>query len=98
MSLNAALSVASGSLQAIQTQLAVASSNVSNADVEGYSRKTVTKTSLATAGAGTGVAVTSITSSVDPWLLKSIYSATATSSASATLSDYLQEPCLPIVG
>lgn len=91
MSLNAALSVASGSLQAIQTQLAVASSNVSNADVEGYSRKTVTKTSLATAGAGTGVAVTSITSSVDPWLLKSIYSATAASSASATLSDYLQE-------
>jgi len=91
MSLNAALSVASGSLQAIQTQLAVASSNVSNADVEGYSRKTVTKTSLATAGAGTGVAVTSITSSVDPWLLKSIYSATAASSASTTLSDYLQE-------
>jgi len=90
-SLNTALSVASGSLQAIQTQLSVASSNVSNADVDGYTRKTVTKASLATSGAGTGVNVTSIISSVDPWLLKSIYAATSTSSASATTSDYFQE-------
>lgn len=90
-SLNTALSIASGSLQAVQTQLSTASSNISNADVTGYTKKSANKTSLATRGEGTGVYVTSVTSNVDPWLLKSIYNASSTSSASSTLADYYEE-------
>ena len=90
-SLNTALSIASGSLQALQTQLSTSTSNVSNADVAGYTKKSANKTSLATRSEGAGVYVTSVTSNVDPWLLKSIYNATSTKGASSTLADYYEE-------
>jgi flagellar hook-associated protein 1 FlgK len=89
MSLSIALSTASRSLRAIETQMAVASSNLSNADVDGYTRKSATKVTQTTAGIGTGVEITTIASKVDPWLVKGIIAATSSDQAAAATSDYL---------
>jgi len=89
MSLNVALSTASRSLRAIETQMAVASANLSNADVEGYTRKSATKVTNVTAGIGTGATITEIVSKADPWLLKSIVAATSTNESASVSADYL---------
>lgn len=89
MSLNVALSTASRSLRAIETQMAVASANLSNADVDGYTRKSATKVTDVTAGVGTGATITEIVSKADPWLLKSIVAATSANGAASVSADYL---------
>lgn len=89
MSLNVALSTASRSLRAIETQMAVSAANISNADVDGYTRKSATKVTDVTAGVGTGASVSAIVSKVDPWLLKSIVSATSSNGAASVDADYL---------
>ena len=72
MSLNTALNIAFSGLSATQLQISVASANISNADTKGYTRKTADQESSVTAGVGTGVTVTGISSSVDKLLLKSL--------------------------
>ncbi|SEH61955.1 flagellar hook-associated protein 1 FlgK [Magnetospirillum fulvum] len=89
MSLNVALSTASRSLRTIETQMAVASANLSNADVEGYTRKSATKVTNVTAGIGTGATITEIVSKADPWLLKSIVATTSTNESASVSADYL---------
>jgi len=91
MSLNVALSTASRSLRALETQMAVASANLSNADVDGYTRKSATKTTDVTAGVGTGVSITAIVSKVEPWLLQSITAATSANGAASVTADYLDQ-------
>lgn len=90
MTLAAALSSANSSLRAIQTQLAVASSNIANADDVTYTAKTAQQTARVTSGAGTGVDVTAILSKVDANLVRGIAEATSASAATATTQDYLQ--------
>lgn len=90
MTISAALSSANSSLRAIQTQLAVASSNIANADDVNYSTKTAQQSSRLTSGVGTGVDVTGIVSKVDANLVRSIVAATSTAAAAQTSADYLQ--------
>lgn len=81
MSIRAAQSAALSSLQASQSGIAVASNNIANASVEGYTAKTQSLATNTQAGSTTGVNVTATGSSVDKYLLKSI-------SGSATDSGY----------
>jgi flagellar hook-associated protein 1 FlgK len=55
MGLNAALSIATGSLANVTSQLALVSHNVANADTPGYVSETATQTSETEAGIGLGV-------------------------------------------
>ncbi|PKR53554.1 flagellar hook-associated protein FlgK [Thalassospira marina] len=81
MSIRAAQSAALSSLQASQSGIAVASNNIANASVEGYTAKSQSLATNTLAGATTGVTVTATGSTVDSYLLKSI-------SQSATESGY----------
>ncbi|SEH58659.1 flagellar hook-associated protein FlgK [Tardiphaga sp. OK245] len=89
MSLEIARSIAVSSLMTSQVQISVASSNISNADTTGYTVKTANQVATTSGGAGTGVSITGITSSVDKLLFKSLISATSEFGAANTNNDYL---------
>lgn len=89
MSLDIARSIAFSGLSATSVQISVTSSNISNADTTGYTRKAANQSSSVTNGVGTGVTVTSITSTVDKLLLKSLISATSDLGAADTTNTYL---------
>lgn len=89
MSLDIARSVAFSGLSATSVQISVTSSNISNADTTGYTRKSATQSSSVTNGVGTGVTVTGITSTVDKLLLKSLVSADSELGAADTTNTYL---------
>ncbi|MBR0840342.1 flagellar hook-associated protein FlgK [Bradyrhizobium liaoningense] len=89
MSLDIARSVAFSGLSATSVQISVTSSNISNADTAGYTRKSATQSSSVTNGVGTGVTVTGITSTVDKLLLKSLVSADSELGAADTTNTYL---------
>lgn len=72
MSLNVALSNALSGLHAAQVGLDVVSRNVASANVEGYSRKTVTLTSQVLNGEGRGVNVGEIERQVDEFLQRDL--------------------------
>lgn len=90
MSLSAALSSATSSLRAIQTQLSVASNNIANADDVNYTKKTASQTERVAGGVGTGVEITSVSSSVDSYLVHSIVDYTSTNAAAQTFLTYVQ--------
>lgn len=81
MSIRAAQTAAVSALQASQSGIAVASNNIANASVDGYTAKTQSLATNTLAGATTGVNVIATGSTVDNYLLKSI-------SSSATDSGY----------
>lgn len=89
MSLNTALNIAFSGLSATQLQISVASANISNADTKGYTRKTADQESSVTAGVGTGVMVTGISSSVDKLLLKSLVGSNSDLGSADTINSYL---------
>lgn len=89
MSLDIARSIAFSGLSAASVQVSVTSSNISNADTAGYTRKSANQSSSVTGGVGTGVTVTGITSTVDKLLLKSLVSADSELGAANTTNDYL---------
>jgi flagellar hook-associated protein 1 FlgK len=89
VSLEIARSIAVSSLMASQVQISVASSNISNADTTGYTVKTANQVATTSGGAGTGVSIIGITSSVDKLLFKSLISATSELGAANTNNDYL---------
>lgn len=89
MSLDIARSIAFSGLSATSVQLSVTSSNISNADTTGYTVKTANQSSSVTAGVGTGVTVTGITSTVDKLLLKSLVAATSELGSADTTNTYL---------
>lgn len=89
MSLDIARSIAFSGLSATSVQISVTSSNISNADTTGYTRKAANQSSTVTSGVGTGVTVTGITSTVDKLLLKSLISATSDLGAADTTNTYL---------
>ncbi|WP_426408870.1 flagellar hook-associated protein FlgK [Bradyrhizobium ganzhouense] len=89
MSLDIARSIAFSGLSSTSVQISVTSSNISNADTTGYTKKTANQSSSVTNGVGTGVTVTGITSTVDKLLLKSLVSATSDLGAADTTNTYL---------
>jgi flagellar hook-associated protein 1 FlgK len=84
MSFAAIRSIATSALMASQVRMQVTSSNIANADVEGYTRKTAVQTATNIAGAGTGTAIVAITSDVDKYLLADVVAATTALGAAAT--------------
>jgi flagellar hook-associated protein 1 FlgK len=88
MSLSVARSIAYSSLMATQVQMSVASANVANADTDGYTAKSANQSARVLGGAGSGVSITSITSSVDKLLLRSIIEAAAELGAADTAAEY----------
>ena len=91
MSLDIARNIAFSGLWATQAQISVASSNISNADTTGYTRKTANQASSVTAGVGTGVTVTGTTSSVDKLLLKSLIGSNSDLGSADATNNYLTE-------
>jgi flagellar hook-associated protein 1 FlgK len=87
-SLNTAIGSAVSSLLAIERQMAIASANVANATVNGYTSKSANLGTEVTNGAGSGVDVTSVTSNVNQYLLKDITAAISGSGADSTTADY----------
>lgn len=89
MSLDIARSIAFSGLSCTSVQISVTSSNISNADTTGYTKKTANQSSSVTNGVGTGVTVTGITSTVDKLLLKSLVSADSDLGSADTTNTYL---------
>lgn len=89
MSLDIARSIAFSGLSSTSVQISVTSSNMSNADTTGYTKKTANQSSSVTNGVGTGVTVTGITSTVDKLLLKSLVSADSDLGSADTTNTYL---------
>jgi len=90
MSLNIALNTAVSSLLVTQQQMAVASSNISNANTDGYTRKSSAVSTLVTTGVASSVTAGVISSKVDSYLLKSIAQQISTNAAASTTSAYYQ--------
>ena len=91
MSLSLALGSATSSLRSIQSELAIASNNIANADTDGYTVKSAVKVSTTVGGngIGTGVTIQGVTSGVDANLLKTIVVATSESAEASTTSAFL---------
>ncbi len=89
MSLRVAGSIATSALRTSEVGLAVASSNVANADTEGYTRKTSSTVTRDTAIGVSSVDVTSVSSNVDRYLLKTIVSAQSDLGYAGTRDGYL---------
>lgn len=83
---NAALS----GLLVTETRTAVASTNIANADVAGYTAKTTTVATTYAGGSATGVDLTGISSYVDENLVKSMIEAATDASYTEQLADYLE--------
>ncbi|MBS8260662.1 flagellar hook-associated protein FlgK [Roseibium polysiphoniae] len=81
--------IAASALTAAQVQLSVASSNIANADTEGYTAKSASAESQTTLGYGSGVAVTGIASSVSQYLLDDLLTATTNAANTTVTADYL---------
>lgn len=88
MTLAATRSIALSSLLTAQTRISVASANIANADTDGYSRKTATQSTMVTAGVGTGVEITAISSTVSKMLLGSLVDAQSRLGAATTMEEY----------
>lgn len=88
MSFSAIRSIAYSSLATTQLQMALTSSNVANADTEGYTRKVATQSAVYTGTVGSGVTVTAITSTVDKYLLQDLVGATSTLGSATTTDSY----------
>ncbi|KJE35886.1 hypothetical protein UF64_07220 [Thalassospira sp. HJ] len=90
MSIRAAQTAALSALQTSQAGISVSSENIANASVEGYTAKSTSTASSVTAGATTGVTITSVGSDVDSYLLKSISEAASESGYASVFSTPLE--------
>ena len=91
MSINAAAHIALSSLLTTQVQMTVASANIANAGTQGYTEKTAKQASVVTGGAGAGVTITGISSTVDKLLLRSLMTATSDLGSADTKNTYLDQ-------
>ncbi|MGJ4932328.1 flagellar hook-associated protein FlgK [Bradyrhizobium sp. HKCCYLS2038] len=91
MSLDIARLVAFTGISTTELQISVASSNISNADTKGYTRKTANQVTNVTGGIGTGVSITGISSNVDKLLLKSLIGANSDLGSADTTNSYLAQ-------
>lgn len=87
MSFSAIRSIATSALTATQVQMQVTSNNIANADVNGYTRKVATQTTLVSSGSGVGTSVTAVASVVDKYLLADTVSAASALGAATVAAD-----------
>lgn len=85
-SFSAIRSIATSSLMATQVQMQVTSSNIANADVDGYTRKVATQTATVMSGTATGTSVTAVSSTVDKYLLRDVVEAASAAEAASVAS------------
>lgn len=88
MSLDIALNNAITGLRTVQQALQTTSNNVSNANTEGYTRKSAQQVALVLAGTGAGVDITNITRQVNDALVKQLRSYTSTLGQLNVSNDY----------
>lgn len=88
MSLNTSLITALSSISVLEQQMGVASNNIANASVSGYTEKTVTLATSVSNGQASGVLATGVSSSADSYLLQDIAQSLSASSAASTNSSY----------
>jgi flagellar hook-associated protein 1 len=91
VSLDIARLIAFSALSATEVQIGVASSNISNADTAGYTKKTANQVAAVSGGVGTGVSITGISSNVDQLLLKSLIGSTSDLGAAGTTNSYMSQ-------
>ncbi|WP_376961893.1 flagellar hook-associated protein FlgK [Azospirillum sp. A26] len=91
MSLRVASSIASSALRTSEVGIAVASSNVANADTDGYTRKTASNVTRSTGVNVASVDVTAVSSNVDRYLLKTLVSAQSDLGYTDTRNSYLDQ-------
>lgn len=89
MSLTSALNIAASGMRATQTAISVTSSNIANADVDGYTRKTIVSQTVVVSGVGSGVTLSDIQRQVDAGLERRTNAARSQSGLTDVLSDYL---------
>ncbi|WP_374367908.1 flagellar hook-associated protein FlgK [Dongia sp.] len=91
MSLGSALTIATSSLKTTQTAISIASSNIANADVVGYTRKTAAPQTVVVGGISSGVSLSDIQRLVDAGLEKRTNTARTQSAEADVLAAYLSE-------
>ena len=89
MSLQGALSIATGGLDNISYGMSVLSQNIANASTPQYALETATQTSVTAGGQGDGVASGITIAASDPALQNQVAAQTADSSAASTTSNAL---------
>ena len=88
MSISIARSIAYSALMTTQVQMRVTSSNIANADTDGYTRKIANQAATVLAGVGTGTTIVGISSTLDKLLLKSLMAAASEFGAAGTTASY----------
>ncbi len=91
MSLRVASSIATSALRTSEVGIAVASSNVANADTDGYTRKTASNVTRSTGTNISSVDVASVSSNVDRYLLKTLVAAQSDLGYTDTRNSYLDQ-------
>ncbi|KAA0580022.1 flagellar hook-associated protein FlgK [Azospirillum sp. Sh1] len=91
MSLRVASSIATSALRTSEVGIAVASSNVANADTDGYTRKTASNVTRSTGTNISSVDVTAVGSNVDRYLLKTLVAAQSDLGYADTRNSYLDQ-------
>lgn len=91
MSLSVARYAAYSSMMTTQTQIAVASNNIANADTDGYTTKTANQVSTQSGSIGSGTTIASITSNVDKLLMKSLTQSASALGAATTTDSYASQ-------
>jgi flagellar hook-associated protein 1 FlgK len=86
----AAINSALSSIFAIQKQMNLASANIANADVDGYTAKSVKLNTTVSGGIASGVATSAASSTVDRYLLKDIAAAVSSASEADTADTYYE--------
>ncbi|WP_434621869.1 flagellar hook-associated protein FlgK [Azospirillum sp. B2RO_4] len=89
MSLRVAGSIATSALRTSEVGIAVASSNVANADTDGYTRKTASNVTRSTGTNISSVDVSAVNSNVDRYLLKTLVAAQSDLGYTDTRNSYL---------
>lgn len=89
MDLNAALSIASSGVAAVNAQLAVTSQNVGNASTPGYATETIAQSALTAGGIGDGVATGPAVLTTNPQLQASVFGQNADVAGQQVTSDAL---------
>ena len=89
MSISGIINTGQSGLIAAQTQMAVTSTNITNAATDGYTAKTADTAATTVNGQVSGVRVTGIGTEIDKALQAEVMDATSTASHDATLAAYL---------
>lgn len=91
MSLATASRIAYSGLSAATYKMNLASSNISNADTDGYTEKSATQIATTTGTTGSGTAITGTTSNVDRYLLASLVDSDSDLAAAKTTQSYADQ-------